>query len=112
MTDRKDIRQFGSFDGKDNRKSVVELFTRMGDGLEESIAACRRARFLQWLIKVGGGPFEKAPCLVSPCTAVEAYLLFVNITGCMGIEIEDAAKLLEEAINHSKRFMELFRAIQ
>lgn len=91
--------QFGSFDGLDNRRAVMELFVRMGDGLDEYSAARRRATFLQSLIRGSTSGFSRTPGFsVSPCSAVDAYLLFVAITGCLDVPVERAAKLLEAEV--------------
>ncbi len=36
--------------------------------------------------------------IVTPCTAAEAYHLFVAITGCLGVQVDEAARLLERVV--------------
>lgn len=91
---RYDSAQFGSFDGLDNRKTVMGLFVRMGRGLPADLAGMRRAGFLSGLIACSSS-FGARRMVVDPCTAIEAYKLFVAITGCLGVPIDRAAKLLE-----------------
>ncbi len=91
--------QFGSFDGKDNRKEVLRLFQKMGHGVSEEVAAARRAQFLSALLRGSAMPgMATKPCLVTPCSPTDAYFEFVALTGCLGVNIEEAAKQLEEAV--------------
>lgn len=100
MNSLPDNRQFGSFDGFDNRKEVMRLFVKMGDGLPEEIAMKLRARFLQKMLSDSTNGFAQKAMIVTPCSAVEAWHMFVAICGCLGVKIEEAAKKLEEAISH------------
>jgi hypothetical protein len=90
--------QFGSFDGKDNRQTIMQCFKRMGHGLTDDLAGMRRAGFLQGLLMQSTNGFKDKPSIVDPCTAVEAYHLFVAITGVLGVPIHDAAVLLENVV--------------
>jgi hypothetical protein len=94
----RDSGQFGSFEGLDNRKAVMELFVRMGDGVPEEVAREKRKCFLQRLLVDSENGFASRSMSVTPCSAVEAYHLFVAITGCLGVPIEKAARKLEAAI--------------
>ena len=98
---RYDSGQFGAFDGLDNRRTIMDLFVRMGHGVPEQIGSARRRGFLQGLMVLGSGFWQNAPVEVTPCSAAEAYMLFVAITGCFGVPIEDAAKLLEDVVRGS-----------
>jgi hypothetical protein len=93
--------QFGSFCGLDNRKTVMDLFRRLGRGLPERQAGMMRAGFLQGLI-VASTSFPSQPLIVTPCSAAEAYHLFIAITGCLGVDIDQAAGLLEEVVRHGE----------
>lgn len=90
--------QFGSFEGLDNRKTVLNLFVRMGQGFSVEEGCRRRAAFLQGIIRRSDNGFARATCVVSPCTAVEAYFLFTAITGCLGVDVDRAARLLEQEV--------------
>lgn len=84
--------QFGSFDARDNRKTLMELFARLGSDR-------RRARFLQGLIDHSRtGMAGKLMQVNLPCETVQAYLLFVAITGCLGVPVEEAALKLEREV--------------
>jgi hypothetical protein len=91
--------QFGTFDGLDNRKAIMHLLDRLGDGRSLEEGAQRRATFLRSLIRdsqsrgLSGVPME-----VTPCDAVGAYHLFVAITGCLYVPIEEAARKLERLV--------------
>jgi hypothetical protein len=87
--------QFGSFCGLDNRKTVMELFRKLGDHYPEQLAMQKRAAFLKSLLVKSDNGFSGAPMVVDACSAVEAYLLFVAITSSLGVPIEEAAKSLE-----------------
>jgi hypothetical protein len=90
--------QFGAFDGRDNRRTILDCFRRMGGHLSEELAGMRRAGFLQGLLVASDTGFAQRPIFVDPCSAVEAYYLFVHMTGCLGIPIEKAALMLEEVV--------------
>lgn len=94
---RYDSGQFGSFDGLDNRKAILDCFRRMGQGLPDDVAGMRRAGFLQGLLSLSDA-FAGRPLLTTPCSAAQAYHLFVAITGCLGVPIELAARRLEEVV--------------
>lgn len=93
-----DSGQFGTFEGLDNRKALLNLMVRLGDGLSEAEAGERRARFLRSLLKDSTTAFRGAPLTVTPCDAVRGYHLMVAITGCLGVPIDVAARKLEEVV--------------
>lgn len=94
----RDSGQFGSFDGRDNRRAVMDCFVRMGHGLSEFDAACRRARFLRRLVGQSAQGWSQLPAAITPCSAAEAYHLFVAITGVLGVPIDRAAMILEQEV--------------
>ncbi len=94
----RDSGQFQSFDGLDNRKTVMDLFKKMGRGLPDDLAGMRRAGFLQGLVMLSGNGFKSRPMFVDPCSASEAYGIFVAVTGVLGVPIETAAVLLEQVV--------------
>lgn len=98
MIARSDPRQFGSFEGLDNRKELMRLFVRLGEGLPETMAREKRARFLQSLMGDSTTGLDGKPLAVTPCSAVEAYNLFIAITGVLGVEIDGAAQKLERLV--------------
>ncbi len=95
---RYDSGQFSSFDGLDNRREVWILFERLGANFPEPIAMELRAKFLESLIPKSVSCFATKPLKVDPCSAGQAYHLFVQITGVLGVPIETAAKLLDKAV--------------
>lgn len=90
--------QFGSFDGRDNRRELMILMQKLGDKAPDPKA--HRAAFLQGLIPLAVSQLAAVPLQVNPerCDPVGAYHLFVAITGCLDVPIETAAKLLDEAV--------------
>lgn len=90
--------QFGAFDGLDNRRELMSLFVRLGRGLSEGRARSRRAAFLRSLIGGSTVGLDDKPLAVGPCSAVEAYHLFIAITGCLGVKIDEAASRLERLV--------------
>ncbi len=94
---RYDSHQFGAFDGLDNRKDVLRMFQRIGHGDPEEVAAAKRACFLSELM-AGSKTFGDKGGFVTPCSATDAYLEFVAITGCLGVDVNEAAKRLEEVV--------------
>jgi hypothetical protein len=93
-----DAGQFGPFDGLDNRKALMGLMVRLGEGLTEAEAGKRRARVLRSLLGDSRTAFKNLAVNITPCGAVEAYHLFTAITGCLGVPVETAARRLEEVI--------------
>lgn len=91
-------RDIVTFDALDNRKEVMILMHRLGDGLDEMRAARRRARFLQSLMGDGTTALAGAPLQVEPCSAVDAFHLFTAITSALQIPIEEAARKLERLV--------------
>jgi len=94
---------FGSFDGLDNRRELMELFARLGDGVPEAEGARRRQQFLQALVNDSTTGFSDKVARVSPCSAVEAYLLFLAITSGgsrngLGVGIDGAAARLQALV--------------
>jgi hypothetical protein len=95
---RYDSCQFGSFDGLDNRRELMVLFERLGDPLPEALKREKRAEFLRKMIRLSGNGFADKKATVRPCDAVEAYFQFVAITGCLQVDINRAAKMLEDEL--------------
>lgn len=99
----RDAGQFQSFDGKDNRREVMILLTRLGGSLPAPLADRRRADFLTRLIAHSGNGFARAMCRIEPCGVVDAYFAFVAITGVLGVPVEQAAQLLEAEVRNHER---------
>jgi len=100
---RYDSGQYGSFDGKDNRRTIYGLFRRMGRNLPDDLAGARRAGFLQGLLFISKNCFHgKAMLIEGLPTTSEAYSLFVAICGdgkvTLGVSIEQATVLLEKVV--------------
>lgn len=91
-------KQFGTFDTLGDRKELVILFEKLGEGLPEPQAMKVRAKFLESLIPLSVGTLSGAPWQVTPCSATEAYLLFVQITGVLEVPIATAAKILDATV--------------
>ncbi len=92
---RYDSGQFQSFDGLDNRKAIMDLLRRLGDG---KIGDARRGGFLQGLVHLSTNGFHLSRPVVQPCGVVDAYMLFVAVTGCLGVDVEMAAEILEDLV--------------
>ncbi len=85
------------WDGLDNRRTIYDCFVRMGRNLPEDLAASRRAGFLQGVADIATGPFRQWFIEGSP-SVQEAYDLFLQITAFAGVDINQAALLLEKAV--------------
>lgn len=90
--------QFQSFDGLDNRRELMLLFQRLGDPLPEVLKRDKRAEFLRRIVRMSNNGFAEKQVKIKPCDAVEAYFTFTAITGCLGVSIDRAAKMLEDAV--------------
>jgi hypothetical protein len=89
---------FKEFDGLDNRRELMRLLSRLGDGLSFEAGNRRRARFLQSLLGASTNGFDGKPLRATPCSTVEAYHLLIAITGALGVPIEVAARKLERLV--------------
>ena len=76
---RYDSGQFGSFDGRDNRRDVFMLLKKLGDGLPERLGNERRAVFLQGLMPHSVSSLQGKPLQVTPCNPVEAYISCLSL---------------------------------
>lgn len=92
------MRAVASFDGKDNRRTIIDCFRRMGRTLPEHQAAYARAVFLRWLVTSKSQPFHGVTLAVTPCSPEDAYALFLQIVAHLGVPILEAVKSLEEAV--------------
>lgn len=95
---RYDSGQFGSFDGRDNRRELMILFQKLGERLPRPLADERRADFLRKLVRLSGNGFASKMARITPCDPVAAYWMFGAITGCLGVSIDRAARLLDEEV--------------
>jgi hypothetical protein len=90
--------QFEGMDTLEDRRTILDLFVWMGKGLPERLAREKRAAFLRRLLYGSTTGFKDRPMLVTPCSAAEAYHIFVAVTGCMGVSIGQAARRLESEV--------------
>ena len=90
--------QFATFDNLEDRREIFKLLKRLGDGVSEEMGNVRRAGFLQGLIVGSTSGFAQAPMTVDSCSAIEAYNLFIAITGVLGVPIESATRTLEQVV--------------
>ncbi len=90
--------QFEGYDTLDDRREIMILFVRLGDGLPDDKAGRKRANFLRSILPDSVNGFASATLRIDPCTAVEAYGLFGAITGVLGVSIAKATAKLVEAV--------------
>ena len=59
------MKQYGSFEGLDNRRELWELLDRLGDGVAPEVGCARRREFLAWACRQakfpGGHPVRVDP---------------------------------------------------
>jgi hypothetical protein len=92
---RYDSGQFQSFDGLDNRRELMVLFQRLGTDK-------RRVAFLKRLIAYSKNGFAAKMVQINPvCDPVTAYFTFVAITGCLGVNVDEAAKMLDREVSRA-----------
>jgi len=90
--------QFGSFDAKDNRRELMILLQRLGHHLPETLARERRAVFLRKVVRMSKNGFADKAVKIQPCDPVEAYWTLTMITGCLGVDIDRAARVLDDEV--------------
>lgn len=104
-------KQFGEFDGADgvdHRREVMRLFTEVDRQCPEPWQAdCWRSAFLRSLVHCHSTTcFARMPChIADECSAVEAFVLFVQVTGVLGVPIKVAAAQLEDRVRRLKDFV-------
>ncbi len=93
--------QFSTFDTKDDRRELVILFQKLGEGLPDAVAREVRAKWLEGLIPQSVSGLATAPLKVNPdsCHPTGAYTLFVQIVGVLGVPIKDAARQLDAFVS-------------
>lgn len=94
--------EFGGDDGGDQRGEIWRLLDRIGKVHHPAVADELRAAFLRSLVPSSDACFAHLPCLVTPCTTGQAYRLFVQITGVLGVDIRKAARRLEEFVKKNE----------
>lgn len=92
------MKQFGTLDGLDNRKAIVQMFERLGHGASEEVAAARRANVVQELLSLPCPEVVQNAKPANPLSAVEAYLAFVGMTGVLLVDPDAAAQRLENIV--------------
>lgn len=81
-----------TFDGKDNRREVMILLSRLGSDQ-------RRARFIESLIPNSLKGFAGCPMKVTgQCDPVAAYFMLVGVCNELGVSINVAASKLEKVV--------------
>src|ERR1019366_3003755 len=93
-------KQFDTFDNREDRRELVILFQKLGEGLPETMAREVRAKWLEMLICLSMNNLDKCPIQISPerCSGVGAFQIFTQIVGVLGVPIADAAKLLDNCV--------------
>lgn len=87
-------KQFGSFDGKDNRRDLWMLLERLGDGVDREEAHGRRYSYLVGMCRLTGLPNLRVNEDVE-CTVSATYWAVVGLATSWGLDIEQAVRLLE-----------------
>ncbi len=88
--------ELDTFCGKDNRKEIMRLLFRLGNGV---VGDKRRANFLLSLIPLSLKGFKDAPIKVEGnCDAVAAYFMLVSVCNEIGVSINVAASRLEKEV--------------
>lgn len=88
--------ELSTFDGLDNRKEIMRLFFRLGEG---PVGDRRRASFLESLIPLSLKGFSGCPMKVQGnCDAVAAYYMLVGVCNEIGVSINEAARRLEKRV--------------
>lgn len=97
-------KQFDTFDTLEDRRELVILFQKLGEGLPEFKANEVRAKFLEDLIPMSVSGLAEKPLQADPlqCHPVGAYQLFVQIVGVLGVPISDAALKLDRCVKRKE----------
>ena len=92
-------KQFDTFDTLDDRREIVILFERLGEGAANPNQV--RAYFLRMMMLLSCNGFhEQVPAIdVSQCHPTGAYMTFVHLVGVLMIPMSNAVKILEECVS-------------
>lgn len=92
--------QFGTFDTLGDRRELLILFQKLGEGLPDFRARHVRANWLERLVAKSTNSWDKVPVEVNPdsCSPVGAYNLFIQIVGVLGVPIAEAASALDKCV--------------
>lgn len=93
-------KQFDTFDNLEDRRELVILFQKLGEGLPDAMANEVRAKFIEDLIPASVSGLADAPLKADPrqCHPSGAYMLFVQVVGVLGVPIRDAARKLDGVV--------------
>ncbi len=93
-------KQFDTYDNLADRRELVILFQRLGEGLPSPMDREVRKKWLEMLILLSMTGMDECPVKidVEQCTPFGAYQIFVQIVGVLGVPIDDAAKLLDDCV--------------
>lgn len=93
-------KQFDTYDNREDRRELVIMFQRLGEGLPSPMGREVRQKFLEMLFLLSMSGMDKCPVEidVEQCTPVGAYNLFIQFVGVLGVPIDDAAKLLDDCV--------------
>lgn len=92
--------QFDTFDTKEDRRELVILFQKLGEGLPSPMDNEVRQKFLELLILLSMSGMDSCPVEidVDKCDPVGAYHLFIQFVGVLGVPIKEAVAVLEECV--------------
>lgn len=86
--------ELGTFDGRDNRREIMVLLSRLGSD-------ARRAAFIEGLIPLSLKGFAGYPLKVQGrCDPVTAYFMLVGVCNELGVSINEAARRLESIVRN------------
>lgn len=94
---RKIAKQFGSFDGLDNRRSLWGMLERLGDGVSWEQGYARRREVLQWCSQQCKGPFGKPVNVTDDgmVTTSDAYWILVGMATCYELDLDMVARKID-----------------
>jgi hypothetical protein len=91
------LQSLRQFDGLDNRKTLLDLMQRLGQGVGEEQACARRGAVIQLLLRRHGHPMA-GQAQASPMTQEEAYMALAAMSGVLGADVAKLACDLERQL--------------
>lgn len=94
-------KQFGSFDGLDNRRDLMGLLHKLGEGVSPAEGCQRRREFAAWCVRAAAGASGQSLQLSADTvgTAGEIYFLLVSLCVFPGwLSIEEITRRLERLV--------------
>lgn len=85
------------FDDFGNRRELMRMLARLGQGVSEEVACARRGEFIRSLMLTAPAPMAHGG-VAPPMPTAAAYCAVVGLSQALGVDIEETVKQLDEKL--------------